>query len=59
LPSDTAGLIAYANEHFDLAQAALKAGDFARYGQEIENVRAALRQLDQLAPGLVAPSPAP
>jgi uncharacterized membrane protein (UPF0182 family) len=59
LPSDAAGLIAYANEHFDLAQAALKAGDFARYGQEIENVRAALRQLDQLAPGLVAPSPAP
>jgi uncharacterized protein len=55
LPSDTAGLIAYANQHFELAQQALRDGDFARYGQEIELVRQALALLDQLA----GPSPTP
>ena len=64
LPADVAGLIAYANLHFDLAQAALRDGDFARYGEEIERVQAALDRLDQLAPGLglapgASPSPAP
>ena len=64
LPADVAGLIAYANLHFDLAQAALRAGDFARYGEEIARVQAALDRLDQLAPGLglapgASPSPAP
>ena len=29
-----AGLIEYANEHFEAAQAALRAGDFATYGEE-------------------------
>jgi hypothetical protein len=57
LPSDIAGLIDYANQHFELAQSALRAGDFARYGTEIELVKAALERLDVLAPGLVAPSP--
>ena len=56
LPSDLAGLIDYANVHFGLAQAALRDGDFARYGAEIALVDAALRRLDELAPGLV-PSP--
>ena len=51
------GLIDYANRHFDLAQAALRAGDFATYGQEMDRVEAALRQLDVLAPGLGLPSP--
>ena len=32
LPADVAGLIDYANRHFELAQAALRDGDFARYG---------------------------
>ncbi len=64
LPTDIAGLIAYANLHFDLAQTALRAGDFARYGVEIARVQAALDRLDQLAPGLglapgASPSPAP
>jgi uncharacterized membrane protein (UPF0182 family) len=64
LPADVAGLIAYANLHFDQAQAALRAGDFARYGEEIARVQAALDRLDQLAPGLglapgASPSPAP
>ena len=54
LPSDLAGLIQYANDHFEVAQQALRDGDFARYGEEITKVEAALRRLDELAP-----SPAP
>jgi uncharacterized membrane protein (UPF0182 family) len=57
LPTDVAGLIDYANLHFDLAQTALRDGDFARYGAEIALVEAALQQLQVIAPGLVAPSP--
>jgi uncharacterized membrane protein (UPF0182 family) len=41
-------LVEYANAHFELAQEALRNGDFARYGQEIELVRQALAQLDVL-----------
>jgi hypothetical protein len=52
-----AGLIDYANRHFDLAQTALRNGDFATYGAEIAKVEAALRQLDVLAPGLGLASP--
>jgi len=65
LPSDVPGLIAYANAHFELAQAALRDGDFARYGSEIKLVEAALQRLQVLAPGLATPaagasaSPAP
>ena len=55
LPADVAGLIEYANEHFELAQQALRAGDFARYGSEIELVRQALQRLD----GLAGPTPGP
>jgi hypothetical protein len=51
------GLIDFANEHFELAQAALRDGDFARYGTEIALVEAALRQLEVLAPGLASPIP--
>ncbi len=54
---DLAGLIAYANLHFQLAQDALKAGDFARYGAEIAAVQQALQLLDQLAPGIATPAP--
>jgi uncharacterized protein len=59
LPADVPGLVAYANEHFELAQAALRAGDFAAYGEEIAKVEAALQRLDELAPGLTSPPPAP
>ncbi len=59
LPADVPGLIEYANQHFELAQAALRDGDFGRYGEEIDKVEAALRRLDELAPGLASPSPAP
>jgi uncharacterized membrane protein (UPF0182 family) len=41
-------LVEYANAHFELAQEALRNGDFGRYGQEIELVRQALAQLDAL-----------
>jgi uncharacterized membrane protein (UPF0182 family) len=56
LPADLSGLIAYANAHFESAQAALRAGDFARYGVEIAKVEAALRRLDALAGKSPSPS---
>jgi len=65
LPSDIPGLIEYANHHFELAQAALRNGDFALYGAEMALVQAALQRLEVLAPGLATPgagasaSPAP
>jgi uncharacterized membrane protein (UPF0182 family) len=60
LPSDIAGLIEYANVHFELAQAALRDGDFATYGEEIAKVEAALARLNELAPELgLAPSASP
>ena len=42
---------------FELAQVALRDGDFARYGTEIALVQAALQRLQVLAPGLAVPSP--
>jgi uncharacterized membrane protein (UPF0182 family) len=55
---DLNALIEYANTHFDLAQQALRDGDFARYGDEMALVEAALRQLDALVSGGTS-SPAP
>jgi uncharacterized membrane protein (UPF0182 family) len=57
LPADVPGLIEYANAHFELAQAALRDGDFARYGTEIALVEAALQRLQVLAPELGSPVP--
>ena len=48
LPSDVASLIRYANIHFELAQQALRNGDFATYGNEMGLVQAALQQLSNL-----------
>ena len=65
LPNDVAGLIEYANQHFELAQAALRNNDFATYGSEMALVQSALQRLQVLAPGLATPgagasaSPAP
>ena len=56
-PADVAALIRYANAHFELAQEALRRGDFATYGVEIAEVERTLRQLDVVAGG--SPSPAP
>ncbi|MFL5749953.1 MAG: UPF0182 family protein [Chloroflexota bacterium] len=59
-PADDVGaLIEYANRHFELAQQALRDGDFARYGDEIELVSQALSQLQQLTGGSPSPSAAP
>jgi uncharacterized membrane protein (UPF0182 family) len=57
LPNDVPGLIDFANQHFELAQSALREGDFARYGSEIALVQAALQRLQQLQPGLASPIP--
>jgi uncharacterized membrane protein (UPF0182 family) len=57
LPDDVAGLIEYAFRHNQLAQEALRAGDFARYGVEQARVEAALARLNELAPGLLTPPP--
>ena len=52
MPTDLKGLIAYANLHYDLAQAALRNGDFGTYGAEMDKVKAALQRMDELtAPG--------
>ena len=51
------GLIDFANAHFEIAQTALRDGDFARYGAEIALVEAALQRLEELAPGLASPLP--
>ena len=45
---DVAALVEYANRHFELAQEALRNEDFARYGAELELVKQALAQLEQL-----------
>ncbi len=55
---DVRTLVAYANAHFEAAQAALRAGDFARYGQEMNLVQAALAQLSILTGQTPSPSPA-
>jgi len=52
IPADVPGLIEYANTHFELAQDALKAGDFATYGAEIRKVEDALQRLDALTGGV-------
>jgi uncharacterized membrane protein (UPF0182 family) len=55
LPADVPGLIAYANDHFDRAQQALRSGDFATYGREMQLVEEALQRLGQLVPASPAP----
>jgi hypothetical protein len=42
------GLIVYANQHYDLAQAALRSGDLATYQAELDKVGVALERLDEL-----------
>jgi uncharacterized membrane protein (UPF0182 family) len=56
---DVAALVEYANLHFELAQQALRDGDFARYGAEIALVQQALSQLEGLTGGSPSPSPSP
>ena len=47
-PSDVAGLVAKASRLFDQAQAALRAGDFARYGDRIAALQVVLQALAEL-----------
>ena len=54
---NVAALVAYANQHFELAQTALRNGDFATYGAEIAKVQQALLQLSQLVPPSASPNP--
>jgi len=56
-PEDVQALVEYANVHFELAQAALRQGDFAAYGAEIAEVEKTLAQLEILVGG--SPTPAP
>ena len=55
-PDDIQALIRYANEHFEAAQAALRQGDFATYGDEMAEVERTLQQLEVLTG---SPTPAP
>ena len=57
-PATSPGLVDYANTHFELAQAALRNGDFATYGEEMDKVEVALEQLATLL-GTPVPSIAP
>ncbi|HEX7472466.1 MAG TPA: UPF0182 family protein, partial [Candidatus Limnocylindrales bacterium] len=59
LPAGVQGLVDFANTHFERAQTALRAGDFATYGAEIALVQDALRQLEQLTGGSPIPSVPP
>jgi uncharacterized membrane protein (UPF0182 family) len=55
---DLDALIAYANEHFQLAQQALRNGDFATYGAEMQKVQQALSELAALTASPTPSSPA-
>lgn len=57
---DVASLIAKALSHYNLSQAALKTGDFARYGREQGEMRKALESAQRRLGGPVSsPSPSP
>ncbi|MHB8399810.1 MAG: UPF0182 family membrane protein [Candidatus Limnocylindrales bacterium] len=57
LPANVQALVSYANLHFERAQAALRAGDFATYGQEMGLVQDALVRLQALTGSLASPTP--
>ncbi len=61
LPTDIGSLVQYANAHFDLAQTAIRNGDFATYGAEMDKVNAALKRLGEMTgtPGASAAPSAP
>lgn len=49
LPTDVPALAAQAQDAYDRAQAALRAGDFAGYGAEIQRLKQILDQIQQVA----------
>ena len=56
---DTASLIAQADAAFREGEAALRAGDFAAYGQAQDRLRAALDQLASAGGESASPTPSP
>jgi uncharacterized membrane protein (UPF0182 family) len=58
LPTDMAGLIRYANDHFAAARADQASGNLAAYDQELQLVQSALDAMSTLNGGLSA-SPLP
>jgi uncharacterized membrane protein (UPF0182 family) len=54
---DVSALIATALQHFEAAEEALRAGDFATYGREIEAAQEALEQANRQANPSPSPSP--
>jgi uncharacterized membrane protein (UPF0182 family) len=57
LPTDMAGLIRYANDHFAAAMADQVSGDLAAHDQELQLVQAALDAMSALNGGLSSPAP--
>ncbi|HKB30110.1 MAG TPA: UPF0182 family protein [Streptosporangiaceae bacterium] len=53
------GFLAQAESHYQAAQQALKRGDFATYGQQLQLMKQALDQANSAAQQTVKPSPAP
>jgi len=56
IPDDVGSLVAQAAQSYDRAQALLRAGDFAGYGREIEQLKQILDRLGQLT-GTPTPGP--
>jgi hypothetical protein len=58
VPGDVASLVAEAADAFEDGQAALRANDFAAYGEAQERLRSALDRLEAAGPG-ATPTPTP
>ncbi len=59
LPTDMAGLIRYANDHFAAAMADQAGGNLAAHDQELQLVQSALDAMSALNGGLASPAPSP
>jgi uncharacterized membrane protein (UPF0182 family) len=57
LPTDMAGLIRYANDHFAAAMADQASGNLAAHDQELQLVQSALNAMSALNGGLASPAP--
>jgi uncharacterized membrane protein (UPF0182 family) len=56
-PDDVAAAIADAQAAYETAQEALKAGDWAAYGQALQDLQDALDRASELSNGVVTPTP--
>ena len=57
LPTDVSGLLRYANQRLAAAEAAQAKGDSVTYGQQVQQLQAALNALNTLIGGALAPVP--